>query len=43
MIRRVEGIEIFYFFYKIDSNTFGSNVFLPLKIMNFENMAFTKH
>ncbi len=27
----------------IDVNKFHLNVFLPLKIMNFENMALTKH
>jgi hypothetical protein len=43
MIRRAKGIEIMIFLKKIDLNTFGSNMFLPLKITNFENVASTKH
>jgi hypothetical protein len=35
MIRRTKGLEIFF---KTDLKTFGSKVFLTLKIMDFEKV-----
>jgi hypothetical protein len=42
MIRREKGLELLKFVYITNLNTFGSNVFLTLKIMGFENVASTK-
>ncbi len=40
MIRRAKGLKLI--FKKIILNTFGSKVFLTVKIMDFENVALTK-
>jgi hypothetical protein len=42
MIRRAKGLELMIFFYKTHLNTFGSKVFLTLKIMDFENVLLIK-
>jgi hypothetical protein len=42
MIKRAKGLEPMNFFFIIDLNTFGSKVFLTLKIMDFENVPFIK-
>jgi hypothetical protein len=42
MIRRAKGLELMKFVFVTDLNTFGSNVFSTLKIMDFGNMALTK-
>jgi len=42
IIRRAKGLESMKIIFITDLNTFGSNVFLTLKIMNFENVALTK-
>jgi hypothetical protein len=42
MIRRAKGLELMKIVYIINLNTFGSNVLLTLKIMDFENATFTK-
>jgi hypothetical protein len=42
MIRRAKGLELMKFVFVTDFNTFGSNVFLTLKIMDFGNMVLTK-
>jgi hypothetical protein len=39
MIRRAKGLELLKI---IDSNIFGSNLLLTLKIMDFENVILTK-
>jgi hypothetical protein len=42
MIRRAKGLELRKIVFITDLNTFGSNVLLTLKIMDFRNMALTK-
>jgi len=42
MIRRAKGLELMKIVFLTNLNTFGSNVFLTLKIMDFENMALKK-
>jgi hypothetical protein len=42
MIIRAKGFEIMKIMYITNLNTFGSNVFLTLKIMDFEILALTK-
>ncbi len=42
MIRKEKGLELMNFFFINHSNTFGSKVFLTLKIMDFENVPLTK-
>jgi hypothetical protein len=42
MIRNAKGLELIFFFKLIDLSTFGSNVLLTLKIMDFENVTLTK-
>jgi len=42
MIRRAKGFELMKIVFITHLNTFGSKVFLTLKIMDFENMALTK-
>ncbi len=42
MIRMAKGLELMRIFFKTNLNTFGSNVFLILKIMDFENVASIK-
>jgi hypothetical protein len=39
MIRRVKGLELMKIVFIIDLNTFSSDVFLTLKIMDFENVT----
>jgi hypothetical protein len=41
MIRRAKGLEVMICFIT-HFNTFGSNVLLTLKIMDFENVLLTK-
>ncbi len=43
MIRREKGFELIKKLIIIDLSTFGSNVFLTLKIMDFENVTSTKN
>jgi len=40
MIRRPKGLKLIKYIYIL--NTFGSKVFLTVKIMDFENVALTK-
>jgi len=42
MIRREKGFELIKKLIIINLSTFGYNVFLTLKIMDFENVASTK-
>jgi hypothetical protein len=42
MIRRAKGLELINFIFTTDLSTFGSNMFLTLKIMDFENVALIK-
>ncbi len=42
MIIKAKGLELMKIVYITNLSTFGSNVFLTLKIMDFENMALTK-
>jgi hypothetical protein len=42
MIRREKQFELMNFIFVIHLNTFGSKVFLTLKMMDFENVALTK-
>jgi hypothetical protein len=42
MIRKTKRLEPMKFVLIIDLSTFGSNVLLTLKIMDFENVALTK-
>jgi hypothetical protein len=42
MIRRAKGFEFMNFFFMTHLNTFGSKVFLTLKIMNFKNVLSSK-
>jgi hypothetical protein len=42
IIRREKILELMKIVLIIDLSTFGSNVFLTLKIMDFENVALTK-
>jgi hypothetical protein len=42
MIRRAKGLELMNYFFIINLNTFGSNMFLTLTIMDFENVVLTK-
>jgi hypothetical protein len=42
MIRWAKGLELMIFFLIILLSTFGSKMFLTLKIMNFENVPLTK-
>jgi hypothetical protein len=41
MIEREKGLELMKIILKIHFNTFGSKVFLILKIMEFENVTIT--
>jgi hypothetical protein len=43
MIRRAKGFKLMNYFFMTDLNTFGSKVFLTLKIMDFENVSLTKN
>ncbi len=42
IIIKAKGLELMKFFYITKLSTFGSIVFLTLKIMDFENVALTK-
>jgi hypothetical protein len=42
MIIRAKGLELMKIVCIINSSTFGSNVFLTMKIIDFENVALTK-
>jgi len=42
MIKRAKGLEPMKIVFIIDLNTFGSKVFLTLKIMDFENVPLRK-
>jgi hypothetical protein len=42
MIRTKKGLELMRIVFITDLNTFGSNVLLTLKIMDFENVASKK-
>jgi hypothetical protein len=42
MIKRATGLELMKIIFITDLNTFGSKVFLTLKIMDFENVPLTK-
>jgi hypothetical protein len=42
MIRRAKGFELMKNVFIIDLNTFGLNMFLTLKMIDFENVALTK-
>jgi hypothetical protein len=42
MIRRAKGLELMKIIFMTDLNTFGSKVFLILKIMDFKNLPLTK-
>jgi hypothetical protein len=42
MIIKAKGLELMKIVYITNLSTFGSNVFLTLKIMDFENMSLTK-
>jgi hypothetical protein len=42
MIRRAIGLKLMKIIFITDSSTFGSKVFLTLKIMDFENVPSTK-
>ncbi len=42
MLRKAKGLELMKIVFVIDLSTFVSNMFLTLKIMDFENVALTK-
>jgi hypothetical protein len=42
MFRKAKRFELIKIVFIIDLNTFGLNMFLTLKIMDFENVALTK-
>jgi hypothetical protein len=42
MIRRAKGLELMKIIFITHLSTFGSKVFLTLKIMDFESVALTK-
>ncbi len=42
MIRKAKGLEFMKIIFIIDLSTFGSKMFLTLKIMDFESVALTK-
>ncbi len=42
MFRKEKGFELIKIVFIIDLSTFGLNMFLTLKIMDFENVALTK-
>ncbi len=42
MIRKAKGLKIMTIVFMTDLNTFGSKVFLTLKIMDFQNVSLTK-
>jgi hypothetical protein len=42
MIRMAKGLELMKIYILIDLSTFGSNVLLTLKLMDFENVTLIK-
>jgi hypothetical protein len=42
IIKKEKGLELMKFVFITHLNTFGSKMFLTLKIMDFENVALTK-
>ncbi len=42
MIRRAKGLELMKIVFIIHLSTFGSKVFLTLKVMDFESVILTK-
>jgi hypothetical protein len=42
MIKKAEGLEFMKIIFITNLSTFGSNVFLTLKFMDFENVPLTK-
>jgi hypothetical protein len=42
MIKKEKGLEKMKIIFITNLNTFGSNMLLTLKIMDFQNMALTK-
>jgi hypothetical protein len=42
IIRKAKGLKLMKFVFITHLSTFGSNVFLTLKIMGFENVALIK-
>jgi hypothetical protein len=42
MIRKDKGLELMKIIFIINLKTFGSNVLLTLKIIDFENVVLTK-
>jgi hypothetical protein len=42
MIQKAKGLELMKIIFIINLNTFGSKMFLTLKIMDFENVPLTK-
>jgi hypothetical protein len=42
MIRKAKGLELIKIIFITNLSTFGSKVFLTLKIMDFENVSLTK-
>jgi hypothetical protein len=42
MIRREKGLEVMKIIFITNFSTFGSKMFLTLKIMDFESVALTK-
>jgi hypothetical protein len=42
MFKRAKALEIDEIHFKIHLNTFVSNMFLTLKVMNFKNVSLTK-
>jgi hypothetical protein len=42
MIRGAKGLELMKIIFITDLSTFGSKVFLTLKILDFENVPLTK-
>ncbi len=42
LFRKAKGFELIKIVFIIDLSTFGLNMFLTLKIMDFENVALTK-
>jgi hypothetical protein len=42
MIRGTKGLELMNYFFIMNLKTFGSKMFLTLKIMDFENVSLKK-
>jgi hypothetical protein len=41
-MKRAKGLEVIKILFTIDLSTFGSSMFLTMKIMDFENVALIK-